>query len=241
MVLISVVAHENEHTINFNKPSQPSRVRLISASFYNSWNVLKSRAEMTITANGIQQTGVNIPPGHYTPESMANKLTKLFNKNDIDLSIETNTSRGAMVILNRNKYAIWLDLKLHELFDIDEETVPDIVVKRFKIPSSLFIHCVIVDHSILNADVTDEERLCAVVGAEGLINSRPLTYQSANPQNPVPLTPNHFLHGQLEGWFTPDAVDSTAFNPRKTLSESPRTLSSFLPSVVKRVVTRLEH
>ena len=46
-----------------------------------------------------------------------------------------------------------------------------------------------------SADVTDEELLSAVVGAEGLINSRPLTYQSVNPQDPVPLTPNHFLHG----------------------------------------------
>ena len=47
------------------------------------------------------------------------------------------------------------------------------------------------------ADVTDEELLSAVVGAKRLINSRPLTYQFMNPQDPVPLTPNHFLHGQL--------------------------------------------
>lgn len=66
-----------------------------------------------------------------------------------------------------------------------------------------------------SADVTDEEFLSAVVGAEGLINSRPLTYQSVNPQDPVPLTPNHFLHGQLGGRFAPDAVDSTVFNPRR--------------------------
>ena len=65
------------------------------------------------------------------------------------------------------------------------------------------------------ADVIDEKLLSAVVGAEGLINSRPLTYQSVNPQDPVPLTPNHFLHGQLGGRFAPDAVDSTDFNPRR--------------------------
>ena len=66
-----------------------------------------------------------------------------------------------------------------------------------------------------SADITDEEFLSAVVGAEGLINSRPLTYQSANPHDPVPLIPNHFLHGQLGGRFAPDAVNSTAFNPRR--------------------------
>jgi len=66
-----------------------------------------------------------------------------------------------------------------------------------------------------SADITDEELVSAVVGAEGLINSRPLTYQSANPTDTVPLTPNHFLHGQLGGRFAPDSVDTTAFNPRK--------------------------
>jgi len=85
---------------------------------------------------------------------MANKLTKLFNKNDIDLLIETNTSRGEMVLLNPNKYAIWLDLKLHELFDIDKnkKNKPDLVSKKFKILRSLFIHCDIVDkqNNLLN-------------------------------------------------------------------------------------------
>ena len=33
------------------------------------------------------------------------------------------------------------------------------------------------------ADITDEELLSAVVGAEGLINSRPLTYQSISPED----------------------------------------------------------
>lgn len=64
------------------------------------------------------------------------------------------------------------------------------------------------------ADITDEELLGAVVGAEGLQNLRPLTYQSIHPQDPVPLNHSHFLHGQLCGWFAPDAVDSTDFNPQ---------------------------
>ena len=71
-------------------------------------------------------------------------------------------------------------------------------------------------YSILgSADITDEELLSAVVGAESLINSRPLTYQSTNATNPTPLTLNHFLRGQLGGRFAPDCVDVVAFNPRK--------------------------
>ena len=71
-------------------------------------------------------------------------------------------------------------------------------------------------NSILgNADINDEELMTAIIGAEGLINSRPLTYQSANPADDVPLTPNHFLHGQIGGQFAPLSVDSTQYNLRK--------------------------
>ncbi|CAG2252551.1 unnamed protein product [Mytilus edulis] len=66
-----------------------------------------------------------------------------------------------------------------------------------------------------NADINDEELLTAFTGAEALINSRPLTYQSADPKDDTPLTPNHFLHGQLGGHFAPETVDNTDFNPRK--------------------------
>ena len=66
-----------------------------------------------------------------------------------------------------------------------------------------------------NADITDEELMTTIIGAEGLINSRPLTYQSADPADDTPLTPNHFLHGQVGGQFAPTTVDETQFNPRK--------------------------
>ena len=63
------------------------------------------------------------------------------------------------------------------------------------------------------ADITDRELLSAVVGFEGLMNSRPLTCQSTNPSDLTPLTPNHLLHSQLGGKF--ETVDEVAFNLRK--------------------------
>ena len=66
-----------------------------------------------------------------------------------------------------------------------------------------------------SAGMTNKKLLSAVVGAEGLINSHPMTYQSLNPQDPVPLILNHFLHGQLDSRFAQDAVDSKAFNHRR--------------------------
>ena len=43
-----------------------------------------------------------------------------------------------------------------------------------------------------NEDIRDEELLTAFAGVESLLNSRPLTYQSADPKDAPPLTPNHF-------------------------------------------------
>ena len=68
---------------------------------------------------------------------------------------------------------------------------------------------------VKDADVTDEELYTVFTGAEALINSRPLTYQSASPQDNTPLTPNHFLHGQVGGQFAPETVDTTDFSLKK--------------------------
>jgi len=66
-----------------------------------------------------------------------------------------------------------------------------------------------------DADVNDEELMTAFTGAEALINSRPLTYQSAEVKDSLPLTPNHFLHGQMGGQFAPEEIDEVTFNPKK--------------------------
>ena len=52
-----------------------------------------------------------------------------------------------------------------------------------------------------NADVTDEELITAICGAESLLNSRPITYVSSDPSDLTPLTPNHFLC-QLGGMYS---------------------------------------
>ena len=53
--------------------------------------------------------------------------------------------------------------------------------------------------------------MSAFTGAEALINSRPLTYQSADPKDDMPLTPNHLLHGQIGGRFAPEAAEEVAY------------------------------
>ena len=65
------------------------------------------------------------------------------------------------------------------------------------------------------ADINDEELQTTFVGVESLMNSRPLTAVSEDPNDEPVLTPNHFLIGQMGGDFIPEGVDTTTFNPRR--------------------------
>ena len=67
-----------------------------------------------------------------------------------------------------------------------------------------------------NAEIDDEELHTAICGAEKLLNSRPITYVSSDPQDLTPLTPNHFLVGEVGGIFAPEAMDKVeAYHPVK--------------------------
>ena len=57
-----------------------------------------------------------------------------------------------------------------------------------------------------NASLTDEELHSALVYAEGFLNNRPLTTFSSDPNDLRPLTPNHFLMGQLHLRTAPEAL-----------------------------------
>ena len=78
-----------------------------------------------------------------------------------------------------------------------------------------------------NADVNDEDLTTAFVGVEALMNSRPLTYQSADPRDATPLTPNHFLHGQMGGVSAPESVDEVKFSPRNRWRRVQELISHF--------------
>ena len=107
---------------------------------------------------------------------------------------------------------------------VQELTVNRGVVWKFNPPSAPHfngVHAVLIKaakqamfHIMNKADLTDEELMTAIVGAEGLMNSRPITYQSSNVDDAEPLTPNYFLFKQVEGQFAPESVDVEQFKPR---------------------------
>ena len=65
------------------------------------------------------------------------------------------------------------------------------------------------------ADINVEELLSAFAGAEGLINSRPLTYQSADARDVSPITPSHFLFGQFGGQFAPEVEEQIYYGVKR--------------------------
>ena len=48
-----------------------------------------------------------------------------------------------------------------------------------------------------------------------MLNSRPLTYQTGDPRDDVPLTPNNFLYGQVGEIFAPEVEDEIRFDPHQ--------------------------
>ena len=80
-----------------------------------------------------------------------------------------------------------------------------------------------------------------VTGAESLLNSRPLTYQSANIKDDVPLTPNHFF-AWANGW----AVCTRErrhyeVQPTEEVAQGPRTDFLSVVQMVEGVLTNAEY
>ena len=58
-----------------------------------------------------------------------------------------------------------------------------------------------------DADITYEELETTFIGVEILMNSRPLTTPSDDPNDEPVLTPNHFLVGKIDSDVVPESVD----------------------------------
>ena len=65
-----------------------------------------------------------------------------------------------------------------------------------------------------NQDFTDAMLIAALTQAENIVNSRPLGYQSTDPNDHRVITPNMLLTSRLDGYQMPNSVDNTDFNPR---------------------------
>ena len=95
--------------------------------------------------------------------------------------------------------------------------------------------------TIGKASLTDEELLTALTQAEWLLNTRPLTLVSTDPQDESPLTPQHFLAGNVD---TPLPIEDRAdardrVNPRDRWQVVQATLSHFWNRWLKEILPSL--
>ena len=82
MVVLTVVAPSNYHTIYFKHPlPKPNYIRLISCSLYNSWDNLKSNSALSLNENQNKPKTVMLLQGHYTMKTLAKRSRKSFQRN----------------------------------------------------------------------------------------------------------------------------------------------------------------
>ena len=90
--------------------------------------------------------------------------------------------------------------------------------------------------------VNDETLLTLMAEIESLLNSRPLTHVSVDPQDLEAITPNHFLIGRNSPNVPPDVFDERDLNSRKRWRQAQtltdhfwrRWLREYVPAITER-------
>ena len=93
--------------------------------------------------------------------------------------------------------------------------------------------------NLKDADFTDAELHAAFIGAENILNSRPLGYQTNDPNDHRTLTPASFLHGSLDGNVLPPTVDRQNFNCKNRWRLIQRVLQQTWQRWIKEILPTL--
>ena len=85
---------------------------------------MQTKAEISISDKEIKkQTIVELLPRHYTPETIAKRLTQ-----EVNLPIEANAPQGIIAFNNSVKRIIGLTNNLHLLFNVDTQKYPNLLL-----------------------------------------------------------------------------------------------------------------
>ena len=99
MVVITIVTQNNGETIFFDEPiPEVHFTKLISCSLYNSWDTPKNEGTFSIVQPNQSLSVSKIPPGQYTLEAMAKQLEESFKRYTYEISAETYSPFGQLVI-----------------------------------------------------------------------------------------------------------------------------------------------
>ena len=159
MVVITIVTQKNGGTIYFDTPlTKVHFMKLLSCSFYNSWDTHKGRAGLDDRNLNPDKSVSNLPAGHYDLDSLAKKITDLFSvlkyKN---LETEKNTPFGQLVIKNMGTSRISLDDDLAKIFGTGKYLPMITTMKQISTTTAYFIHCDLIDktNNLFNAKRSD--------------------------------------------------------------------------------------
>jgi len=115
MVILTIVTNKNG-TVYFRDPiPKVNFVKLISCSLFNSWyNLEKVGSAIIKKADSNDIICKRLPPGHYNPKALAQKLSELFK----ELKAETNQPSGQLVITKEGSQDIIVDKRLFSLLNL---------------------------------------------------------------------------------------------------------------------------
>ena len=146
MVVLTLVLQNNGETIFLDQAiPQVHFMKLISCSLYNSWDTLKNEGTFSIINQDESVSVSKLPPGHYTLEAMAEALKESVKKYKYEISTETYSPFGQLVITNIGRKPLRLDRDLAILLETGRE-IKSIVtfIKQMKQPA-YFVHCDLID------------------------------------------------------------------------------------------------
>ena len=184
MVVLTIVTQKNGETIFFDEPiPQVHFMKLLSCSLYNSWDTLKKEGTFSILQPDKSLFVSKIPPGHYTLKAMAKQLEESLKRYTYEISAETYSPVGQLVITNHGKKPLRIDRDLYIFLNIGRELKKEIiVVKQIKKATSYLIHCNLIDRN-LNFFNNKKSDLLAKIDVKGSPYEK--VRYDASPQQPI--------------------------------------------------------
>ena len=179
MVVLTLVLQKNGETIFFDQAlPQVHFMKLISCSLYNSWDTLKNEGTFSIINQDESVSVSKLPPGHYTLEAMAEALKESVKKYKYEISAETYSPFGQLVITNIGRKPLRIDRDLGIFLQTGRE-IKSLVkfIKQIKRPS-YFIHCDLInrDFNFVNNKKSD---LLAKIDVKGRPYEK-ITYEASS-------------------------------------------------------------
>ena len=147
MVVLTIVTKKNGETVFLDQAIQRVHfMKLISCSLFNSWDTLKKQGTLSIVESTTNAKVSEIPTGHYTLETAAKQMEEALKKHIYEISVDTYSPLGQLVITNHGRNPLRFDQDLANFFGIGAvlKDKGSVIVRKIKQPA-YFIHCDLID------------------------------------------------------------------------------------------------